>query len=84
MNLEQIWDLVLGGITVAGVIQWAKAWMPKVPSKAWGVVSAVMAAGYALAPAWIRFALGILAVSQLGYETLVQPVKRTLGGKDEG
>lgn len=85
MNLEQVWDLVLGGITVTGALQWARRLVRKAPDWVWSIAAALMAVGYSLAPPWARYAAGILSVSQLGYETLIRPLRKTLqGGKDEG
>lgn len=69
-----------GGVTVVGLIQWMKGMAPKVPAWAWSAAAPVLAIAWAFAPAWARQAAGVLAISQVGYETIIQGLKRRLGG----
>lgn len=78
IDLATLAPLFLGGLTVTGLIQWIKGLFPGVSPRVWSASAVVLAAGYALAPPWARTAAGILAISQLGYEVLVQPVRRAL------
>lgn len=79
----QLW--IGGGVVVVGMIQFVKGLFPKtlqdqIPSWAWALVAACSAIAYAYVPDGIRNALGVLAVSQIGYETILQTVKNKLGG----
>jgi len=79
----QLW--VGGGVVVVGMIQFAKGLFPKpaqdqIPSWVWAIIAAGSAIAYAYVPEGIRNALGVLAVSQIGYETILQTVKNKLGG----
>lgn len=68
-----------GAITVVGLLQWFKGLAPGAPSWIWGIAAAALALGYAAAPPWAQTGAGILAVSQIGYEQIVQRLKAKLG-----
>jgi len=76
MNWEQIISIA---VAVVGIIQWFKGMFAKLPTWVWAVASAVGCLGIAAAvmylPSWVLLGLVALAVSQLGYETIVQFIK---------
>lgn len=80
MNLD-IGTWALGAVIVVGLIQWFKGMLPKAPTWVWIIASPLAAvigsAAYGTDKiAWN--ALGILAVSQMGYELILQTVKSKL------
>ncbi len=94
MTVSFDWLLLVGAsISVVGVIEWLKGFVPKAPSWLWRAVLAPVALGVAMAldsgPFQIATnSLALLAMAQIGYPVLIQlPVviieffKRTLGGK---
>jgi hypothetical protein len=83
MDLELIGLWLSGGATVAGLIQWAKSFLKTDktwPTWIWALASVLFAAAYSYSPVELRGALGILATSQLGYDVLIQPIRKKLGG----
>jgi len=81
MDLIEVGDWVAGGIVIVGLIQWLKGMVPKgvtIPSWVWGISAAILACGWSVAPPWAKQAAGVLAVSQIGYETIIQSVKTAL------
>lgn len=80
MDFSGIGEWIAGGVTVVGLIQWMKGMGPNVPAWAWSIMAPVLAVAWAFMPPWARQAAGVLAISQVGYETIIQSVKRKLGG----
>lgn len=66
-------------VAVVGLIEWVKGLIPKAPTWVWAVASGFGCLGIAAAaiylPAWVLLGLVALAVSQLGYEAIVQFIK---------
>lgn len=78
------WGIWLAGaVAVVGGVQWAKGLAPKAPSWVWLLAMPVLSVAAALAAGgdrpWFN-ALGIAAIAQLGYELIVQAVRKKLGG----
>jgi len=74
------WTKVLEiAVAVVGLIQWFKGLFSKAPTWVWAVASAVGCMGIAVAviylPPWVLLGLVALAVSQLGYEGILQFIK---------
>lgn len=69
-----------GGVTVVGLIQWFKGMAPKAPAWVWSAAAPILAVAWAFAPDWAQRAAGVLAISQVGYETIIQGIKKRLGG----
>jgi len=72
-----------GAVAVVGITQYLKGFAKEAPSWVWLAVMPVLAIGTAWAAGGARpwyDALGIVAIAQLGYELIVQGVKRNLGG----
>jgi hypothetical protein len=71
-------------VAVVGLIQWVKGLLPKAPTWVWAVASAVGCLGIAAAviylPPWVLLGLVALAVSQLGYETIVKLILSKVPG----
>lgn len=81
MDFADFGTWLAGGVATVGILQWIKGLAPKTwPAWLYALAALVLAAGWAVAPPWARQAAGVLAVSQIGYETIIQTVKRKLGG----
>ena len=71
-----------GAIAVIGLIQLAKNFVTLKP-KVWAILVVPIAVGYAYLPEPFQNGLGIAALSQIGYETIIQLVKDKLkAGKE--
>ena len=81
MDLSLIVPWILGGLTVVGCLEWIKGFAKRAPTWVWGVAAAALAVGWAVAPDWVRLAAGVLAISQIGYATLIQAVKAYIAAK---
>jgi len=68
-------DLVYGAMVIVGIVQWFKGIFKGIPKIILGIMVPLLAVAYAFASPELRFAAGVVSVSQLGYETLFQPVK---------
>lgn len=79
------WTKVLmTAIAAVGLIQYLKGFVKdKIPSWGYGVALPVVCVGCAavmfLLPLWIGVGLLALTIAQLGYETLIQVVKKYVG-----
>lgn len=82
-----------GAVIVVGAIQWAKGALSKIalPSWVWAIALPLVSIGAAGASAaktgdWHRLpwdAAGMWAIAQLGYELIVQTVRRRFGAAPE-
>lgn len=79
MNLEQVVFIVF---SVVGVIQFAKGFISIKKTWVWAVLQVVFcflfAAVWALLPTWVSTGIVCLSMSQIGYETIIQNVKKRL------
>lgn len=81
MDFAQFGAWLAGGVAIVGILQWIKGLAPKTwPAWLYAIAVPVLAAGWSVAPPWAQQAAGVLAISQIGYETIIQTVKRKLGG----
>ena len=85
MELLQVdWQYILiASFAVTGVIQWLKSVITN-PTNVWGYLSPIICVGVSLLVngGWMQVIYNtiiILAVSQLGYDVLVKPIKKFLG-----
>lgn len=77
-------DWLPGGIVVVGLLQWIKGMAPKnakINRGVWAAFAALFSIGWAFSPPWLRQGLGVLAVSQIGYETIIQTIRTKLAAK---
>lgn len=79
------WDTILyAAFATIGTIEWIKGFFPTAPKHAWRALQLLLCVGYAAAfqflPAWGRVAFLALALSQIGYDTVISAVKRRIGG----
>lgn len=81
MNWETIMLVAFG---VIGVIQYAKGFLPKAPHWVWAVAQPTLCialgAAYTYLPSWIIYGITALALSQIGYETIIQTIKKKIDG----
>lgn len=79
MNLEQVVFIVF---SVVGVIQFVKGFVTIKQTKVWALLQAVLcfafAAVWQLLPSWVSMGIVCLSMSQIGYETIIQNVKKRL------
>jgi hypothetical protein len=83
MDFVMIAEWAAGALIVSGIIQWAKGIAPKAPKWVWMACAPLAALGASLASKsdlWAWSWLGIWATSQLFYETIIQAVKKHIGG----
>jgi len=75
-------EMVCVAVAVVGILQWLKGLLPAVKPWVWAAASVVgclgLAAAFAYLPAFVRVGVVALALAQLGYETIVQLVKRKI------
>jgi len=80
MNWETIAFVAFSAI---GVIQYVKGLVKEVPGWVWALVQPalclILAAAWTYMPAWVAQGILALAISQIGYETIIQTVKKRLG-----
>jgi hypothetical protein len=79
------WEIVLAAAFAAvGVLEYIKGFFREAPSKAWRLLQPVLciafAATAALLPPWVIVGVLALALSQIGYDLIVDGIKRRLGG----
>ena len=83
MDFSFIVMWLMGAFSTCGLIQWIKGFIPlgykdKIPSWVWGVILPGLCIAWSAAPSWLQAAWGILALTQLGYENIVQVIKKKL------
>lgn len=88
MDFELIAIWVGGAIVVSGIIQWTKVlakslFKSELPSWVWIVILplASVGASFSAGGQIIWNSLGIWAIAQIGYETIIQTVKNKLATK---
>jgi hypothetical protein len=87
MEFVQWVTWLAGAVAVVGVLQWIKGLAPKAPSWAWSVAMVALSIAAAFAAGGPRpwfDALGIAAISQLGYELIIQVVRKKIAGVTAG
>jgi hypothetical protein len=80
------WELVLAGAFAAvGVLEYVKGFFGEVKPKAWRLLQPVLcilfAATAALLPSWVMAGVLSLALSQIGYELIIETVRKKIGGE---
>lgn len=80
------WDTILFvAFSAIGVLQYLKGLFAKAPSWIWAITLPVACIGlscaWAVLPLWVAQGILALALSQLGYETIIQTVKKLIGAK---
>lgn len=82
------WETVLFvSFSAIGVIQYLKGFLTKAPTIVWALASPVLciafSAAWAIMPSWVSQGILALALSQLGYETIIQTIKNKFGAKPQ-
>ncbi len=80
------WEIILSAAVAAiGVIEYIKGFFPQTQSKVWRVSQPVFCVGFAavsmLLPPWVMMGILALSLSQIGYEAIIEAVKKKIGGK---
>jgi len=77
MNLENIIFIVF---SVVGIIQFLKGFLTVKQTWVWALVQIVLcfafAAVWQMLPSWVSTAIVSLSMSQIGYETIIQNIKK--------
>lgn len=81
------WEVAaIGVFIVVGLTEYVKGFHPKAGSIVWRLAlvpsSLIVSASIEYLPRFVLVALLILACSQLGYEVVVETVRKRLGGKE--
>ena len=83
-------QIALVAFGVIGVIQYLKGYLPKASGLVWAILQPVLCIGfgaaYSLLPTWVTYGITALSLSQIGYETIIQAIKKKIeagaaGGK---
>ena len=83
MNIN--WEIVLAAAFAAiGVIEYIKGFFRDAPSNVWRALMPVFcllfAGVSALLPGWVMVGILSLALSQVGYELIIETVRKKIGG----
>jgi hypothetical protein len=75
------WEIVLAAAFAAiGVLEFIKGFFPTATGKAWRILQPILCIGFSgialVAPPWIMTGILALALSQVGYETIIETVKK--------
>ena len=84
-SLLVLW--LCGAFAATGGMQWIKGIVPKsipIPTWVWGFLLPVLCVLWAASPLWLQGAWMVLALSQLGYENIVQLIKKKLDMQSNG
>ena len=77
MNLENVIFIVF---SVVGIIQFLKGFIIIKQTLVWALIQIILcfvfAAVWQLLPSWIATAIVSLSMSQIGYETIIQNIKK--------
>ena len=74
------WEIVLAAAFAAiGVLEFIKGFFPSATGKAWRILQPILCLGFSavslVAPPWIMTGILALALSQVGYEVIIETVK---------
>lgn len=75
------WEVVVYvAFSAIGILQYLKGIWKQGPTWAWAVIQPVLCIGFAAAweglPSWISTGILALALSQIGYETIIQVIRK--------
>jgi len=79
------WELVLAvAFSAIGLIEYIKGCVPAAKPWVWRVAlfvaCPVLALAFSLFPPWVQIGAMALAIAQIGYQSIVELVKKRLGG----
>lgn len=87
MNFDSFASWLAGAVAIVGIIQWAKGACEKIipdklPSWVWSLVLPAVAVGvsFTMTGEYFWNLCGTWAIAQLGYEVIIQAVKKKVGG----
>ena len=80
------WEVILSAAFASvGVIEYIKGFLPETKSKLWRLLQPALCLIFAVIstylPSWIMTGILALALSQVGYEVIIETVKKKIGGK---
>jgi hypothetical protein len=78
-------QIALVAFGVIGIIQYLKGYLPKAPGILWALLQPALCIGlgatYSLLPSWVSYGVTALALSQIGYETIIKMIKKKIEGE---
>ena len=80
MDFSFALEWLSGAVAVLGLVQYLKGLAKKLPSWTWGVISIVLCVAWGFTSEKFHLAWGTLSITQLGYETLYQPILAKIRG----
>jgi hypothetical protein len=77
------WEVILiAAFNAVGVIEFVKGFFKNAPSKAWRILQPLLCLAFSalamIAPAWVIHGVTALSVSQVGYEVIIETVKKKI------
>jgi hypothetical protein len=80
------WEIILSAAVASiGVIEYVKGFFPETKSKVWRLLQPALCVGFSavalLLPSWVMMGILALSISQIGYEAIIEAVKKRIGGK---
>mgnify|MGYP003610473210 FL=1 len=68
---------------VIGIIQYLKGVLCNIPTKVWAILQpllcVLLAFVWVILPNWVSTGILAFALSQIGYETIIQTIKKKIG-----
>ena len=79
------WEIIMSAAFAAiGVMEYIKGFFKEAPGKAWRILLPVFCVAFSavatLLPPWVIGGILALSLSQVGYDLIIQTVKRKIGG----
>ena len=79
--MEINWEVVLiAAFNAVGVIEFTKGFFKSAPVNTWRIIQPILCLMFSaiamIAPAWVIHGITALSVSQLGYEVIIETVKK--------
>ena len=84
MDYGFILEWLAGAVAVLGLVQYLKGQFKTLPSWTWGVTSIVLCVAWGFTNEKFHLAWGTLSITQLGYETVYQPILKKIKSPKEG
>jgi len=81
--MEINWEVILiAAFNAVGVLEFVKGFFKTAPANTWRILQPVLCLAFSavamIAPAWVIHGLTALSVSQVGYQTIIETVKKKL------
>lgn len=84
MDYGFVLEWIAGAVAVLGLIQYLKGLVKNAPSWTWGILSVFLCTAWGFTNEKFHLAWGTLSITQLGYETIFQPILTKIKAQKEG